>query len=211
MRTQLAIDAKTRIVKPTFKKFALIGNDTIGNVKLMSYIGEGTTQVEDDQASELAGCTYVDKTVINRFDHSAAVVTLWQLGATGNYISLIPSTAKDCECVFYIFDLVVPDSIANLESLFHEYQKANTTALPVFVGINYQKFSTSSPDTIESVVRKARNLARRLRTGLVFVNEYDGTNINELFEFTVAMTKGTYILTPAKTSGPLLEYHYLTE
>jgi hypothetical protein len=206
---------KNNIVQPSFRNYILIGsyNGCYGDgIKFLNFVGDSPYQIEDAESADIQGCNYVQKNVFNRFDGTGFFLTIYQLLNDDKFSKHVNSLANDSECVLYMFDLMnATSSLQNLDQIYMKLKLANANILPFLVGINYERFDEQNSEIKEATIRKARNTATKMKAGLVFVSLVNGTNVDELFEVSLSLSRGIYVLTPAKTSGSLLEFHNLIE
>ena len=131
------------------------------------------------------GVNFMEKTVTLR--NTEVVFSIWDLGGSREFTTMLPLVCNDAVAVFFMFDLTRKATLANVKAWYKQVRGLNRSAHAFLVGTKYDLYASQLDESARREVdRQARKYARAMKAPLVYVSASQSINVQKLFKIVLS-------------------------
>ncbi|KAJ2403211.1 Ras GTPase tem1 [Coemansia sp. RSA 2559] len=167
-------------------KVGMLGDAQIGKTTLMVRYVFGEY---DPNIVQTLGLNYLEKSVHLR--NTRIRFSVWDLGGEREFLSMLPLVCAESAVILFMFDLTQRRSLNSIEQWYRQARAFNSTATPILVGTKYDQFADEAFTSKEEqaiITKRARQIARAMRSSLVFCSSLRSINVQRIFKIALSKT-----------------------
>ncbi|KAJ1798614.1 Ras GTPase tem1 [Coemansia sp. RSA 2399] len=167
-------------------KIGMLGDAQIGKTTLMVRYVFGEY---DPNIVQTLGLNYLEKSVHLR--NTRVRFSVWDLGGEREFLSMLPLVCAESAVILFMFDLTQRRSLNSIEQWYRQARAFNSTATPILVGTKYDQFANeefTSKEEQAVITKRARQIARAMRSSLVFCSSLRSINVQRIFKIALSKT-----------------------
>ena len=165
-------------------KVSMLGDAGTGKTSLMvKYIEDKY----DEDYIETFGGIFMEKTIILRSQNLRVTISVWDLGGSEGFATLVPLVCGDAKVILFAFDLTQKSSLFSVKRWYKEARKENKTFMPFLIGTKFDLFEARACRHHKTdITKNARRFARKMHAPLIYCSSAQSINVEKIFKLVIA-------------------------